>query len=121
MTLRIWLDDIRPIPEIYSKYPCYRDEVTGADVFAITMQIKSVNAAKSLLESAEASGRYEDYILDLDHDLGAWAKDGGDAIKLVHWLIETGRTSKKYRLLFHTANPVGHENMKVLYDRYFEK
>ena len=121
MTFRIWLDDIRPIPEFYTKYPCFRDPATGGDVFAVTFQTKSVNATKSLLERAEESGRYESYILDLDHDLGNYAKDGGDAIKLVHWLIETGKTTRKYKLEFHTANPVGRENMKALYDRYFEK
>ena len=120
MRLRIWLDDIRPIPEIYSKYPVYWDETIQSNVNEATVQTKSVNATKSLVEKAEKSGYYSEYIFDLDHDLGSYAEDGGDAIKFVLWLIETGRTGKQYRLMFHTANPVGRDNMKALYDRYFE-
>ena len=55
-------------------------------------------------------------LIDLDHDLGDFAKDGGDAIYLMDYLIE-----KKlfYKLNFHTANPVGLANMLRLYDRYW--
>ena len=55
-------------------------------------------------------------LIDLDHDLGDFAKDGGDAIYLMDYLIE-----KKlfYKLNFHTANPVGLANMLRLYNRYW--
>ena len=40
-------------------------------------------------------------ILDLDHDLGDFAKDGGDAIKLIDWLVGT---KKFYKINLHTMN-----------------
>ena len=54
--------------------------------------------------------------LDLDHDLGDYAKDGGDGIELVKWLIETERF---YPISLHTMNPVGRDNMLALIDRYW--
>lgn len=103
----IWLDDIRHIPkEITVTYTeCYAKH--------------SVNEVKNCLKILEKQGK-TDFILDLDHDLGEYVKYGGDAIKLVLWLIETGRNNSHYKLLFHTANPVGRENMEALYKRYWE-
>lgn len=54
--------------------------------------------------------------LDLDHDLGDYAYDGGDAIKLVLWMAETERY---YPVQFHTMNPIGYQNMKTIVDRYW--
>jgi hypothetical protein len=54
--------------------------------------------------------------LDLDHDLGEYATDGGDAIKLVDWLAETKRF---YKINIHTMNPVGKINMQREIDRYW--
>lgn len=97
----IWLDDIR-VPD--SKY-----------VWA-----KSVNGTKQIIENAEIDG-ITNFVLDLDHDLGDYSYDGGDAIKLVLWLIETGRNNDNYEIYLHTANPVGRENMQSLIDRYWNK
>ena len=58
--MKIWLDDLRPVPQGYE----------GA---------KSVNEAIALIEEAEGRG-VEIEVLDLDHDLGDYYSDGGDAI-----------------------------------------
>ena len=97
----IWLDDIR-VPD--SKY----------------VWTKSVNDTKQIIENAEIDG-ITNFVLDLDHDLGDYSYDGGDAIKLVLWLIETGRNNDNYKIYLHTANPVGRENMQSLINRYWNK
>ena len=48
-------------------------------------------------------------LLDIDHDAGDYAHDGGDYIKLLDWLEETGRN---YTIRIHSANSVGVQNMR---------
>ena len=82
--MKLWLDDLRPVPYGYE----------GA---------KSVNEAKKLIQEAEHNG-IEIEALDLDHDLGDYADQGGDAIRLLEWLAER---ETFYPVEIHTANPVG--------------
>lgn len=93
---KLWLDDIRPAP----------------DGFFLA---QSVNEAKYAIEKAEKFGETK-FMLDLDHDLGDYAEDGGDGIELVKWLAETKRF---YPISLHTMNPVGRDNMKALIERYW--
>ena len=97
--MKLWLDDIRPAPPEY-------DYSAG-----------SVNAAKMMIESAEDLGEPIE-VLDLDHDLGDNAWDGGDGIKLIDWLIER---ETFYPIKLHTANPVGRANMQRTIERYWPK
>lgn len=92
---KIWLDDIRPAPAGY-------------------IHVKSVNETKNLIMLCEFTERYVE--LNLDHDLGDYAYDGGDAIKLVLWMAETERY---YPVQFHTANAVGYQNMQAIVNRYW--
>jgi len=92
--LKIWLDDIRPAPEDY-------------------VQCKSVNEAITVIKENKNIE-----VIDLDHDLGDFAKDGGDAICLMDYLVEN---ELFYKLNFHTANPVGLTNMKRMYSRYWKE
>ena len=110
MIFLIWLDDIRPIDKKYDSYVRYG---TYADP-------KSVNAAIYWITEAEKWG-YKYFILDLDHDLGDYTDDGGDGIKLLDWLVQTGRTTSNYQIRLHTMNPVGRENMQRTIDRYWER
>jgi len=93
--LKIWLDDIRPVPEGY-------------------VWCKSVNEAITVIED----NKNNIGVIDLDHDLGDFTKDGGDAICLMDYLVENGLF---YKLNFHTANPVGLANMKRMYNRYWKE
>lgn len=93
--MKIWLDDIRPVPEGY-------------------VWCKSVNEAITVIED----NKNNIGVIDLDHDLGDFAKDGGDAICLMDYLVENGLF---YKLNFHTANPVGLANMKRMYNRYWKE
>lgn len=94
--LKIWLDDERPAPEEY--YHCH-----------------SVNeTVRKILECERENIKID--VLDLDHDLGKYAKDGGDAIKLIDWLAEN---KKFYNIKIHTMNFVGRENMQREINRYW--
>ena len=94
--MKLWLDDLRPVPYGYE----------GA---------KSVNEAKKLIQEAEHNG-IEIEALDLDHDLGDYADQGGDAIRLLDSLAERGTF---YPVEIHTANPVGRANMERILARYW--
>lgn len=89
--MKIWLDDIRPAPEGY-------------------IWCKSVNEAISKVT-------INTELADLDHDLGDYAEDGGDAIKFMDYLVENNIFIP---LVFHTANPVGRANMERMYNRYWK-
>ena len=94
--MKIWLDDIRPVPEGY----------VGA---------RSVNETIRLIEDAESKG-VEIEILDLDHALGDFASDGGDAIKILDFLVER---ETYYPIAIHTSNPVGRANMERMINRFW--
>ncbi len=97
MKIKIWLDDIRPVPLGYE----------GA---------KSVEEAISLIEEIEESGG-EIELLDLDYDLGDYAKYGGNAIKLLDYLVER---ETFYTVKIHTDNPIGRANMEQMIEAYWE-
>ena len=80
--MKLWLDDVRPAPSDY-EYHAY-----------------SVDAAKMMIESAEELGEPIE-VIDCDHDLGDYAKNGGDGIKLLDWLLERNTL---YPIKLHTAN-----------------
>ena len=95
--MKVWVDDIRRVPYGYE-------------------WAKSVNEAIVLIEEAERSGVTIE-LLDLDHDLGDYYADGGDAIKLLDWLAER---ETFYPIAIHTANPVGRANMERMITRYWK-
>lgn len=88
---KIWIDDVRPAPEGY-------------------LWCKSVNETKALIFQLEELGTRID-VLDLDHDSGEYYQDGGDYIKLLDYLEETGRN---YRCRVHSMNPVGVRQMRSI-------
>lgn len=95
--LKLWIDDLRPAPPGY-------------------IHITSVNAAKEYILAAERlrpAQAPEEIIerIDIDHDAGDYAGSGGDYIKLLDWLEETGRS---YPLHLHSMNPVGIANMRAI-------
>ena len=95
--MKIWIDDIRPCPFGYRG-------------------VKSVNEAKKVIADYElmykvSGGKsfYKIELIDIDHDAGDFATDGGDYIKLLDWMEETNRN---YPIRIHSMNPVGVENMR---------
>lgn len=53
-------------------------------------------------------------IIDIDHDAGNFAQYGGDYIRVLDWLEETGRN---YPIRIHSMNIVGCENMRRVIQR----
>ena len=103
--LTLWIDDVRPAPEGYDEWA------------------HSVNEAKQLIleweefyrRIAENFGQeWKIELIDIDHDAGDYASDGGDYIKLLDWLEETGRN---YPIRIHSMNPVGIANMRAIIQR----
>lgn len=97
--MRIWLDDVRPIPGGFDHHSY------------------SVDDAKMTILEAERNGIAIE-LIDCDHDLGDYAKYGGDGIKLLDWLLERNTL---YPIKLHTANPVGRANMQRMLDRYWKE
>lgn len=102
--MKLWIDDVRTAP-----IDCY--------------WCRSVNEAKRVIIKEEWSiydplDNYHPWnvieLIDIDHDAGDYANDGGDYIKLLDWLEETGRN---YPIRIHSMNPVGRENMRAIIQR----
>ena len=93
--MKLWIDDVRPAPEGY-------------------IGCKSVNKAIDLLSDLINFGIDDIEVLDIDHDAGDYAKDGGDYIKLLDWLEEIGHS---YPIRIHSMNPVGVANMRAIIQR----
>lgn len=87
---KLWIDDVRPAPFGY-------------------VWCKSVNEAKQIIENASSIE-----LINIDHDAGEYACNGGDYIKLLDWLEETKR---EYHIHIHSMNPVGVENMRRIIER----
>jgi hypothetical protein len=105
--MKLWVDDVRPAPEGYIW--CH----------SVFRAMKEINIAENKIEEK----RYfrEDItdedcieIIDIDHDAGEYAQYGGDYIKLLDWLEETGRN---YPIRIHSMNPVGVANMRAIIQR----
>lgn len=94
--MKIWLDDLRPAPAGF-------------------LWCHSVNETKKVIAESETSQTIE--LIDCDHDLGDYASDGGDGIKLLDWLLKRGTL---YPIALHTMNPVGRENMRRMLQRYWK-
>lgn len=96
--MKLWIDDVRPAPNGY-------------------VWLKTVNEA---IRYIKIYGDYIDFdnnlvdlieLIDIDHNAGEYARYGGDYIKLLDWLEETGRN---YPIHIHSANPVGVQNMRAI-------
>jgi hypothetical protein len=103
--LKLWIDDVRPAPHGFT-------------------EIHSVNEAKVIIEALDCAfamsselGFYDEAknfkieVIDIDHDAGDFAYDGGDYIKLLDWLE---MTEKNYPIHIHSMNPVGAANMRAI-------
>lgn len=97
--IKIWVDDVRPAPDGY-------------------VHLHSVNEAKEFINHNWI------YIslIDLDHDAGDYANDGGDYIKIldfINMVVSTDEEVDKppFSFHFHTMNAVGLQNMRAIINR----
>lgn len=94
--MKLWIDDLRPAPKGY-------------------YWVKSVNEAKRVIMDPVVQYDYKGIeLIDIDHDAGDYASNGGDYIKFLDWLEETGRN---YPIRIHSMNTVGRENMRRIIQR----
>ena len=96
--MKLWIDDVRPAP---------------SDDY---IHIFSVHMAKVIIQHVE-EGKFRDEVIeliDIDHDAGDFKLFGGDYIKLLDWLEETGRN---YPIHIHSMNVVGRTNMRNIIQR----
>ena len=98
--MKLWIDDVRPAPEGY----VWCRSVEAAKV--------SIECAEWLWKNCQSTKPIE--LIDIDHDAGDYACDGGDYIKLLDWLEETGRN---YPIRIHSMNTVGVQNMRAIIQR----
>ena len=120
--MKLWVDDMRVAPQGYTwlkSVNAAKDWI--ADVEEILDELRSnltiryyyheerqqhkINEIQSQIEEMTIT------LIDIDHDAGDYAKDGGDYIKLLDWLEETGRN---YPIRIHSQNPVGVQNMRAI-------
>lgn len=92
---KLWIDDVRKPPEGY-------------------LWIKTVRDAQAWIEMCDSFDDECIDVIDIDHDAGAFASQGGDYIKLLDWLEGTGRSIPIH---IHSMNPVGIENMRRIIQR----
>ena len=97
--MRLWIDDARPAPEGYIWVKTVEDAI---------IEILTTDALRMVDENQEIE------LIDIDHDAGDYAQYGGDYIKLLDWLEETGRN---YPIRIHSMNPVGVANMRPIIQR----
>ena len=108
--MKLWVDDVRPAPKGYVLCRSVRDAI-------ITIKLREARIEKILREYTPSEMRMNDLsiqIIDIDHDAGEYVNDGGDYIRLLDWLEETGRN---YPIHVHSMNPVGVANMRAIIER----
>ena len=94
--MKIWIDARRPAPEGYK----WRKSVNTAKRFIMEMELMNKPFYSAPIE-----------VIDIDHDAGDFATDGGDYIELLKWLEATKRN---YPIRIHSMNPVGVQNMRAI-------
>lgn len=120
--MKLWIDGVRPAPKGY----IWRKSVNEAKT-KIVENVAAVEDLGNKVKSLDKVGNYEeaDHLtmaaantmiktIDIDHDAGLYADDGGDYIKLLDWLEQYQPMFWINSVLFHihSMNPVGVENMR---------
>lgn len=120
--MKLWIDDVRPAPDGHT----WAKSVEEAKMEILKMEQQQKMFYEEALyrlsymdkpgyhKMLEMSKRREIELIDIDHDAGDYAFDGGDYIKLLDWLEETGRN---YPIRIHSMNPVGVANMRAIIER----
>ena len=93
--MKLWIDDVRPAPEGY----VWCKSVSEAKVMIVEIEQRIFNKVYD--------HSFAIVLIDVDHDAGECAYLGGDYIRLLDWLEETGRN---YPIRIHSQNPVGIAN-----------
>ena len=96
MNLKLWIDDVRRPP---------------SDDWLWAM---SVDQAVTAIRMYERQLFDDTITIDLDHDAGDYAKNGGDYIEILNWLERDGIVDTGYFFHIHSMNVVGVQNMRAI-------
>ena len=105
--MKIWVDDMRPAPNGYVWCNSVNDAIS-------TIKMREARIKNILQRYTPSETRMKDLsiqVIDIDHDAGDFATDGGDYIELLKWLEATKRN---YPIRIHSMNPVGVQNMRAI-------
>lgn len=125
--MKFWVDDIRPAPEGYIWWKSVNQTITAIKAENEQNTEYMAEAYRALLDGNYYKEKYyynlakecEIELIDLDHDAGDYAWDGGDYIEILNWLELTGRN---YPIRIHSMNPVGRENMRrIILDNHWKE
>lgn len=126
--MKLWIDDVRPAPDGYEWYHSvnsaieriiFCEEEINRFTYLIQRNILLnhfwiIGKNRRLYNNTIYENIIKNFtieLIDIDHDAGDYACDGGDYIKLLDWLEETGRN---YPIHIHSMNPVGVQNMRTV-------
>lgn len=101
--MKIWIDATRPAPD---GYRCIKS-VDKAKEFIISCEKAAKTANQYLI--FKLVDHYMIELIDINHDAGDYASDGGDYTKLLDWLKDTGRN---YPIHIHATNPLEIEKLR---------
>lgn len=105
--MKLWIDDIRPAPDGYVWLKSVNEALNFLKHFIIF-----ANHTWVCMREPNTFPNIE--LIDIDHDAGDYAYDGGDYIKILDYLIEQNLS---YPIHIHSANPVGIANMRRIIER----
>ena len=108
--MKLWIDDVRPAPKGYTWCRTVNQAINVIQRFEEEIE----NALDAYDFPSVELWNETIEVIDIDHDAGEYVSDGGDYIKLLDWLEETGRN---YPIHIHSMNPVGVENMRRIIQR----
>ena len=124
--MKLWIDDVRPAPEGYEWIPSVNMTINHIQLIEHYLErwkgfkdpVKHFvleECRDNLLKIVDEMIKENTIeLIDIDHDAGDYAFDGGDYIKLLDWLEKTGRN---YPIRIHSMNPVGVANMRRIIER----
>jgi hypothetical protein len=117
--MKLWIDDVRPAPEGYvwvkavntARLVIMEKEKTAQWASDQAYALENVGNFEMARRIGRVAVNSKIELIDIDHDAGDYAADGGDYIKLLDWLEETGRN---YPIRIHSMNVVGRMNMEAI-------
>ena len=104
--MKLWIDDVRPAPDGYK----WCNSVNETKEYILNME----RLFAYHFRRGELKEEYLITLIDIDHDAGDYAKDGGDYINLLNWFEETGRN---YPIHMYSAVSCGIANMRRIINR----
>lgn len=120
--MRLWVDGLRPAPEGYICFKSVNEAKSNIeaiekerDTFLEKAQYQlNHHDLQGFVSFLEMASRREIELISVDYDAGDYASDGGDYIRLLDWLEETGRN---YPVRIHSMNVVGRQNMRRIIEK----